>query len=149
MYTGKYKGKYKVKNPAKYAGDIQNVVYRSSWELKFMVWCDNNTSILEWGSEIAVIPYKSPVDNRMHRYFVDFYIKVRDETGTVKKYLIEIKPLKYTQPPVNPGKPTKKFLQEVFQYGVNQAKWEQADKFCKENNMKFLVLTEKDLGVSS
>ena len=94
-----------------------------------------------------IIPYKSPVDNRIHRYFVDFYIKVKDKNNAITKYLIEIKPEKFTKPPAIPKKQTKRFIDEVFQYGTNQAKWKAADEFCIDNGMKFLVLTEKDLGI--
>jgi len=147
MYNSVYKGRYKVKNTTKYKGDSGDVVYRSSWELQFMKWCDQNESVLEWGSEIAVIPYKSPVDNKVHRYFVDFYVKIKDKNGSVQKYLIEIKPEKFTKPPEIPKRKTRKFIEEVFQYGTNQAKWKAADSYCNKNNLKFLVLTEKDLGV--
>ena len=123
MYKGVYKGKYRIVSPAKYKGDIQDVVYRSSWELKFMKWCDTNTSVLEWGSETVIIPYKSPVDSKTHRYFVDFYIKVRDKKGVISKYLVEIKPEKFTKPPAIPKKQTRRFIEEVFMYGTNQAKW--------------------------
>lgn len=116
MYTSVYKGKYRVTNPKKYKGDFTNVVYRSLWELKFMKWCDTNSKVIEWGSETCVIPYLSPVDNKVHRYFVDFYIKIQSQTGVVK-YLIEIKPEKFTKPPSIPKKKTKKFIEEVFQYG--------------------------------
>ena len=112
-----------------------------------MKWCDANPSILEWGSETIIIPYRSPVDNKIHRYFVDFYIKVKDKNEEIKKYLIEIKPEKFTKPPLVPQKKTKRFIQEVFNYGVNQSKWKQADEFCKDRGWKFLVLTEKDLGL--
>lgn len=149
MYQGKYKGRYCVSNPSKYKGDINDVVYRSSWELKFMKWCDINPSVLEWGSEIAVIPYVSPVDNKVHRYFVDFYVKIRDRSGKTTKYLVEIKPEKFTKPPEKPKKQTKRFIEEVFQYGTNQAKWKAADEFCEDRKWKFLVLTEKDLGIPS
>ena len=67
-----------------------------------MVYCDKNDKILEWGSEEIALPYRSPVDNRVHRYFPDFYIKVQENTGRVKTYLIEVKPLKQTQKPKNP-----------------------------------------------
>ena len=70
-----YKGKFKPKNPTKYQGDIKEIVYRSSWELKMMKYCDTTKSIIEWGSEELVIPYVSPWDGRYHRYFPDFYIK--------------------------------------------------------------------------
>ena len=112
-----------------------------------MKWCDLNDSVLEWGSEITVIPYKSPVDNKIHRYFVDFYMKVKDRNGSVKKYLIEIKPEKFTKPPPIPKKKTKRFVEEVFLYGTNQAKWKQANEYCLDRGWQFLILTEKDLGI--
>lgn len=147
MYKATYKGRYRVINSSKYKGDINTVMARSSWELRFMKWCDSNSSVLEWGSETMIIPYKSPVDNRIHRYFVDFYIKVKDKNNAVTKYLIEIKPEKFTKPPAVPKRQTKRFIDEVFQYGTNQAKWKAADEYCIDNGMKFLVLTEKDLGI--
>ena len=147
MYKSTHKGRYKVINLSKYRGDFNNVIARSSWELKFMKWCDTNPSVLEWGSETMIIPYKSPVDSKVHRYFVDFYIRVKDRNGVITKYLIEIKPEKFTKPPVTPKRQTKRFIQEVFQYGVNQSKWKAADEYCVDRGMKFLVLTEKDLGL--
>lgn len=113
-----------------------------------MKWCDYNPSVLEWGSETIIIPYKSPVDNKVHRYFVDFYVKVKDREGKITKYLVEIKPEKYTKPPDIPQRKTRRFLEEVFTYGTNQAKWKAANEFCKDRGMKFLVLTEADLGIS-
>jgi hypothetical protein len=148
MYKAVYKGRYRVLNPSKYKGNLGEIVYRSSWELKFMVWCDKNASVLEWGSETVVIPYKSPVDNKLHRYFVDFYVKIKNKENKVTKYLVEIKPEKFTKPPEIPKKQTKKFIQEVFQYGTNQAKWKAANEFCQDRGMKFLVLTENDLGIN-
>ena len=76
-----YKGRFKPKNRQKYKGNISEVVYRSSWELKFMQYCDTNNKILKWSSEEIIIPYKSPVDNRVHRYFPDFYVKYKDVKG--------------------------------------------------------------------
>lgn len=149
MYKAIYKGRYRVTNPSKYKGDLKEIVYRSSWELRFMKWCDNNPSVLEWGSETIVIPYRSPVDNKFHRYFVDFYIKVKNKNGTTTKYLVEIKPEKFTKPPEIPQKKTKRFIEEVFQYGTNQAKWKAANEFCVDRGMQFLVLTENDLGLTS
>jgi hypothetical protein len=149
MYTKTYKGRFRVVNAVKYKGDITNIVYRSLWELKFMKWCDSSVSVIEWGSETVIIPYISPIDNKVHRYFVDFYIKVRTKTNTIEKYLIEIKPEKFTKPPDIPKKQTKRFIDEVFQYGVNDAKWKAAFEFCKDRNMKFVILTEKDLGIKT
>ena len=59
-----------------------------------MIYCDTNEKILEWGSEEIIVPYRSPVDNRYHRYFPDFYVKVKDKNGKIKKMIIEIKPYK-------------------------------------------------------
>lgn len=149
MYKETYKGKYRVNYPKKYKGDINEIIYRSSWELKFMRWCDLNPSVLEWGSETMIIPYKSPVDNKIHRYFVDFFVKIKDKNNMVQKYLVEIKPEKFTKPPAIPKRKTKRFIQEVFNYGINQAKWKQADNYCLNRGWKFLVLTENDLGINA
>jgi len=147
LYTKTYKGKFRINNPTKYRGDINNVVYRSLWELKFMKWCDTNPNVSEWGSETVIVPYISPLDKKIHRYFVDFYIKVKSRDGKTQKYLIEIKPERFTKPPAIPQKKTKRFVDEVFQYGVNEAKWKAAFEFCNDRNMKFMILTEKDLGI--
>ncbi len=112
-----------------------------------MKYCDFNDAVVEWGSETIIIPYRSPVDNKVHRYFVDFYVKIRDSSNKVTKYLIEIKPEKFTKPPEIPKRKTKRFIEEVFNYGTNQAKWKAAGEFCQDRGMKFLVLTEKDLGI--
>lgn len=149
MYTKTYKGKFTPKNPSKYKGDLENIVYRSLWELRFMKWCDLNESILEWGSEIVVVPYISPVDKKVHRYFVDFYMKVKDKNNNVSKYLVEIKPERFTKPPEIPKRKTKRFIDEVFQYGVNDAKWKAAFEYCEDRKMKFVILTEKDLGLDN
>jgi AAA+ ATPase superfamily predicted ATPase len=147
LYTKTYKGKFRTKNPSKYKGDVGNIVYRSLWELRFMKWCDQNISVQEWGSETVIVPYISPLDKKVHRYFVDFYIKIKDKNGGIQKYLVEIKPERFTKPPSIPERKTKKFIDEVFQYGVNEAKWKAAFEFCQDRNMKFMVLTEKDLGL--
>jgi hypothetical protein len=142
-----YKGRYPVANPSKYAGDALQVTYRSLWELKFMKWCDNNASVLEWGSEEIVIPYLSPADGRVHRYFVDFYMKIQRQDGTIERYLIEIKPKKFTLPPTKPQRVTPRYIEEVMSWGVTQSKWKNAQEFCEDRGWKFLVLTEHDLGI--
>jgi len=149
MYTKTYKGRFRPNTPSKYKGDVTNIVYRSLWELRFMKWCDSNPSVVEWGSEIVIIPYISPVDKRVHRYFVDFYMKVVSSDNKTQKYLIEIKPEKFTKPPDIPARKTKRFIDEVFQYGVNQAKWKAAFEYCADRKMKFMILTEKDLGIKT
>ena len=87
-----YQGRFQPSYPGKYKGDPTNIIYRSLWERKLMVWCDRNESILEWGSEEIVIPYRSPVDGRIHRYFPDFYIRARTRQGGIEKYIVEVKP---------------------------------------------------------
>ena len=143
-----YKGKYKPKCIYKYKGDPTSIVYRSLWELKFMRYCDSNTNILEWGSEEVVVPYKSPIDNRYHRYFPDFYVKVRKNNGKIKKMIIEIKPLKQCIEPKVQKKKTKSYIYEVYEYAKNQAKWKAAKSFCKDRSMEFKVLTENELGIT-
>jgi hypothetical protein len=142
-----YKGRYNPKHPEKYKGDSNNVIYRSSWELKFMIYCDNNKNILEWGSEEIFIPYVSPVDGKKHRYFPDFYIKTLNKSNQVKKYLVEVKPLyQVIGPEVNKRK-TKRYINEVMTYAVNQAKWKAAKEFCLDHMWEFIILTEKELKV--
>jgi hypothetical protein len=142
-----YKGKYKVRAPYKYKGNPTKVVYRSSWELKFMNYCDTNINILEWGSEEIYVWYRSPVDNKPHRYFPDFYIKARESDGKIKKYIIEVKPQRQTKPPAKPKRQTRGYLREAYEYAKNQAKWKAANEWCLDRGFEFKVLTEKELGI--
>ena len=142
-----YKGKYKVRAPYKYKGNPTKVVYRSSWELKFMNYCDTNINILEWGSEEMYVWYRSPVDNKPHRYFPDFYIKARESNGQIKKYIIEVKPQRQTKPPAKPKRQTRGYLREAYEYAKNQAKWKAAKDFCEDRRWEFKVLTENELGI--
>ena len=141
------KSKYKPSYPEKYKGDPNNIICRSSWERRFCRWCDLNENILEWGSEEFYIPYISPVDNRVHRYFPDFIIKVKESAGQVKTYVIEVKPKKQTQPPKTPKRKTKSYLYECKTYAVNQAKWKAATEFCVDNGWEFMLITEKELKI--
>jgi len=142
-----YQGKFRPSNTEKYRGNPTNIIYRSLWERKFMVYCDKNESILEWGSEEIAIPYKSPIDKKWHRYFPDFYIKYKDSSGKIKRSIIEIKPFKQTQQPPLQEKKTKSYVYEVTQYVTNQAKWAAAEEFCKDRLWEFKVFTEKELGI--
>ena len=142
-----YSGKYRPVNHRKYKGDPRAIFYRSLWELKFMKWCDNHDHILEWGSEEIVVPYRSPLDGKVHRYFVDFYAKVRNKSGAAKKYLIEVKPKKQTVEPKIPQRKTKRYLTEVTTYITNQAKWEAAREWCADHGLEFIILTEDHLNV--
>jgi len=142
-----YRGKYYPSFPRKYKGDPTNIIYRSLWERKFMVYCDKNQNILEWASEEIAIPYRSPIDNRVHRYFPDFYIKVQENTGKIKRYLIEVKPLKQTTKPKKPKRQTKGYIREAFEYARNQAKWKAAREYCADRMWEFKVITEKELDI--
>ena len=142
-----YKGKYYPSFPRKYKGDPTNIIYRSLWERKFMVYCDKNQNILEWASEEIAIPYRSPIDNRVHRYFPDFYMKVKETNGKIKNYVIEDKPAKQTKPPTKPKRQTKGYIREAYEYAKNQAKWKMAKEFCADRQWVFKLVTEKELGI--
>jgi len=142
-----YKGKYQPAFPQKYKGNSQNIVYRSLWERKFMVYCDTNENILEWFSEEIAVPYRSPIDNKIHRYFPDFYIKVKESNGQIKKYIIEIKPKKQTIEPIPQKRKTKGYIYEVYEYVKNRAKWKAAEEWCADKGYEFKIFTEDDLGV--
>ena len=142
-----YKGKYYPSFPRKYKGDPTNIIYRSLWERKFMVYCDKNQNILEWASEEIAIPYRSPIDNRVHRYFPDFYMKVKETNGKIKNYEIEVKPAKQTNPPAKPKRQTKGYIREAYEYARNQAKWKMAKEYCADRQWEFKVVTEKELGI--
>tara|TARA_S200000501_G_C20871500_1_gene764447 strand:- start:9421 stop:9840 length:420 start_codon:yes stop_codon:yes gene_type:complete len=138
----RYQGKYRPTFPKKYKGDYHNIIYRSSWEYKFMVWCDRSSSVTEWGSEEIIVPYTSPADGRRHRYFPDFYLKIGR-----KKYMVEVKPLNQTKEPKKQNRNTKRYITEVVTYAINQAKWKAAREYCKDRGWQFMLITEKELKV--
>lgn len=141
-----YQGKFKPENRSKYRGDINNIIFRSSWEFKAMKFCDLNPNILYWASEETIIPYISPIDNRPHRYFMDLTIWYQKQDGTIGKTLVEIKPFAQTQEPVKKqGKPTKRYMEEVSTYLVNQAKWSATKLLCEKEGWGFTIWTEKEL----
>jgi TnsA endonuclease N terminal len=142
-----HKRKFIPTNPQKYSGDVNNIIMRSSWETRFANWCDKNPSIIRWSSEETVIPYICPTDNKMHRYFIDFKIRVQQKDGSVRVYLIEIKPIKQTIPPEFPGRRTKKYLVESYGFLKNQAKWKAAEQYAKDRGWQFKIVTEKELGL--
>lgn len=148
IYMGtSYKGKYTPKNPNKYAGDPSKIIYRSLWERKFMVFCDDTASVLKWSSEEISIPYFSPIDNEYHQYYPDFVIKVRDKQNQIKTYLIEIKPEKQCREPEKKNKSDKTYLTEMTQWVINNKKWDAAKKFADRQNWEFKILTEKTLNL--
>lgn len=142
-----YKGKFKPKNPSKYKGDPTNIIYRSSWEAKFMKYLDEHPDVLVWASEELVVPYRSPVDGRVHRYFPDFIVRKRNAEGLTETLMIEIKPAHQTREPIKKKTINKQYINEVMTWGVNQAKWKAATEYCDDRKWRFLVLTEKELNI--
>jgi len=140
-----YKGRYKVKNPQKYKGDPTNVIYRSSLELKLMNYLDIHPDIIEWSSEEFFVPYLSPIDGRYHRYFPDFSIRRRDKNGNVDRIVIEIKPSSQTKAPERKSRATPRYINDVKNWGINNAKWKACKEFCDERKWKFQILTEREI----
>ena len=140
--------KYIPINPQKYKGDLDNIFARSSWETRFMKWLDTRDDILEWSSEEIIIPYKNPLDGRVHRYFPDFKVKFRNKDGEIENWIVEIKPLQQTREPKKQSRMTKKYLREVSTYAVNHYKWKYAREWCENRKYKFVILTEKELGIA-
>ena len=154
MSRSNYLGLYKPKNPQKYRGDVERIVYRSSYEFKFMKYLDDHPAILEWASEPFGIPYYCQVRKNNHRYFPDFWIKKQTTDGTIQIDLIEIKPAYETKPPVvregkDSVKTRKRLLREAATYIINQSKWEAAKAYCKQRGWNFVILTEYDLGIAN
>ena len=138
-----YKGKFTPNNPEKYMGDHRNIIYRSSWECRIMDRFDKDPNIVMWASEELVIPYKSPVDGRYHRYFPDFLVKMRTREG-IKTFLVEVKPMKQSIPPKQQKRVTKQYIQEVVTWSINQAKWKAAIEYCKDRKWEFIVMASDD-----
>tara|TARA_X000001382_G_scaffold128396_2_gene117992 strand:+ start:1556 stop:2020 length:465 start_codon:yes stop_codon:yes gene_type:complete len=144
-YTVAYKTRYTIKNPTKYIGDPTNIICRSLWERRVCKYLDENKSVSRWGSEELAIPYYSPVDRKMHRYFPDFIAEIMNKNGSVKTYIVEVKPKKQTEPPKKPKRKRKSYIQESLTYIVNTEKWKAAEEYCKKNGWEFIILTEDDI----
>lgn len=149
-----YKGKFNPKNPRKYKGDFQNIIWRSLWERQIMVYLDETESVLEWSSEEIAIPYISPKDSRTHRYFPDFFVKSRNAAGEEKCFLWEIKPSKEAIEPAvktreqllaESASKKRKYYLDVIKYGINKRKWEAAEQYCKAKGWTFHIITEKHI----
>ena len=140
------KSKYKPSYPRKYKVILiilyVEVVVNASFK-----WCDLNESILQWGSEEFHIPYISPLDKRVHKYYPDFIIKVKESNGEIKTYVIEVKPKKQTKPPTRRQRVTKSYIYECKTWEVNQAKWKAAVEFCEDRKIEFKIITEVELGI--
>ena len=110
-------------------------------------WCDTQPNVLKWASEEFSIPYVSPKDGKVHRYYPDFLIEYRDTGGKIKKQIIEVKPKRQTKPPERKSRVTKSYLYEAATYEINMAKWKAAVEFAKDNGIEFKIITEDELGI--
>lgn len=142
-------GYFEPQNPDKYKGKMP-IIYRSSWERKFMIMCDTREDILMWASEPVEIKYWSSIDKKEHRYYPDFWIKVRKQDESLDDVLVEIKPSDQLVKPVPPKKNSKKALKSYAflaeQYVKNRDKYAYAKRWCEDRGWRFVVLTEKSLG---
>lgn len=111
-----------------------------------MSYLDQHPQVTEWASEEFYVPYIHPVDKRTHRYFPDFWVRKRTNEGT-EVLVIEVKPSNQTRVPTKDNKKQKTFINEALTYEINQAKWKAAKEFCDDHKWKFMIVTEKELGI--
>lgn len=143
------KGKFRPKNPDKYKGNPGEIYYRSSWEMKFMHYCDLREDIQSWQSEEKAVWYYDPVTKKKRRYFPDFIVNYKRKDGIIMTEMIEVKPAKQvTGPPKNPKRKTKAWVNAVHTYITNRAKWAAAEEYCENRGWNFRIITEKELGIT-
>ncbi len=140
-----YKSRFNPKNKSKYMGDISSIVCRSLWERRMCKYLDENKNIIRWGSEELVVPYYSPVDKKMHRYYPDFLVEKKNPDNTVETVMIEVKPKKQTELPERGKKQKRVYIKECLRYSINDAKWKAAREMCHKNGWRFVILTEEHL----
>ncbi len=137
-----------LQHPEKYCGkNRERIDIRSSYEISFVKYLDRSENIISWSSEEICVVYKSPVDNRNHRYFPDVYMKYINPKGKVKEALVEIKPFHEAQdkPYLTEGMSEKTKYYTVKTWTTNQAKWKYAREYCRKRGWSFQVITERDL----
>lgn len=144
MAAQKFKqGYYVPKHPEKYIGDVNKIVYRSSWEYKMDEFLDNNPNVLQWASESIAVPYVKPTDGKIHKYYPDYYVKYRNKQGEIIEEILEVKPQKQTRRSRTRNPKNKLF--EDIQFAINVAKWKYCQEFCNKHNIKFRLVTENTL----
>lgn len=142
-----YKGRFTPKNPEKYKGDPENIIYRSLWELRVMKNLDENPNVLQWASEEIVVPYYDPTTRKHRRYFPDFIVRAKRKDGSIVTMMLEVKPKAQTIEPKVQSKKTKRYITEVTTWATNQAKWKAAQEFCLDRQWEFKLITEDELGI--
>ena len=143
-----YSGKFNPKNPEKYKGNANNIVFRSNWEAMVMRHLDLNPDVIAWSSEELAIQYVSPVDREKHRYYPDFIVVAKTREGLIETRMIEVKPYKQMKPPARPRRITRAYKRALITYQINVAKWRAAKAYCESRDWKFCVLNEHDLGLT-
>ena len=154
---GRYKqGYFRPTRPSKYIGDVEKIIYRSSWELGFMKNLDERDNVIRWSSENIAIPYINPLDEmkdppvygKIRHYYVDFFFTKQNSDGSTQDYIIEVKPLAQVPTEVMDikGRKTKKrlltYIREAEVHLVNKAKFEAAITYAIERGAKFAIVTE-------
>jgi hypothetical protein len=132
-------GVFTPKNPQKYIGKGK-IQWRSSWELVFMQFLDNNDNILHWASESIRIPYKHPLTGKLSTYVPDFFVVYKNKTGKTLAEIVEIKPKKQSVIESKVASAKNKMV-----VAVNHAKWAACSAYCKANGLGFRIVTEDDL----
>lgn len=110
------------------------IIYRSSYERKFIAWLENNEKVKYWGSECIRIPYLY-IDGKTHSYYPDYFVEMVDGT----KMVVEIKPSAQTKRPLNENTWVGK------EYRKNMCKWKSTMEFCEAKGFKFKIITEKTI----
>ena len=138
------------------------VYYRSSWEQKIMVWLDQKTEIFQWGAECLEIPYQmTHFDNgdarvKSHRYYPDFFYRLRGSDGVLREVVVEVKPKKdynmvialsegKLQVPEKGLKKLKSFEYDMKMAYKNKQKWEIMIQWCQKKGYEFIIITEDNL----
>jgi hypothetical protein len=134
-------GFYTLRHPEKYVGDPNKVVFRSSWEEQTCSFFDNNPNVLRWSSEEIYIPYVKPTDGKVHRYYPDYWIEYKNNTGNIVQEIIEVKP----EDQVFIQRKSRLTEWDKVTYNINRAKWKAAGEFCKKKGIKFRILTERSI----
>lgn len=139
--SGFVQGYMSINECQKYKG-IGPIIFRSSWERKFCLYCERTPSIKWWSSESLTIKYFSPLDNKYHNYFPDFLVNLEDGSTII----VEVKPKAQLVKPDPPKRKTKKSVESFkwlfTEYVKNMAKKAAAEDFAKVRGWKFMIVTE-------
>lgn len=140
-------GYFKPKNPEKYAGNIYNITYRSSYEFKFFTMLDENQNVVKWSAECFIVKYISPIDQKTHNYYPDVYFELK-KGEEIAKFVGEIKASTFLKKPKREDFTNKiSYLKKLKIFLVNYAKAEATKKYCAEKGYTYKFITEQTLGV--